>query len=383
MLATFTPERIAAPLRSLARCAPPVGEAARTQCSRYTPSASLLPVTNSLSAGRAAGIPSRCRTAGPSPARGLVMGVVLAVLVAAAGVVEVREVELVDALVLDQLQQAGRSWALSWVMVKRTPTLRPSVAAQADAVQRRVEGAFLAAEAVVGLADAVEADADVVESRLGDAVDVGFVDQRAVGRQADVEAHGLGAAGDVEDVRPQQRLAAGEDQHRHAEGLEVVHHAEDFLGRQLAGEILVGGNRVAVLAGQVAAPDQVPDHHRAGRIALRAERRGVAFRCMYWVMRNIRSASESASPVFLRMRVLYRMSWARQAVAQQGAIGPPGPRPRRGSGRAPWRTGCRASRQMARAAVAVGDEGQRADAPRPGRRRCASSTSHTLMPLAV
>ncbi len=151
------------------------------------------------------------------------------------------------------------------------PTLMPRVVTQADAVHRGVEGALHATEVVVGFLDAVQADADVIEADGGNAVDIAFVDQRAVGGQADVEAHVLGAVGDVEDVGPQQRLAAGENQHRHAEALEVVHHGEDFGGGQLAGEILVGRNRVAVLAGQVAAPDQIPDHHRAGRIALGAE----------------------------------------------------------------------------------------------------------------
>ena len=59
-------------------------------------------------------------------ARGLEMRVVLAVLVAAPGVVEVREVELVDAFVLRPARAApaGRA-ALSCVSVKRRPTLMP------------------------------------------------------------------------------------------------------------------------------------------------------------------------------------------------------------------------------------------------------------------
>jgi hypothetical protein len=44
------------------------------------------------------------------PARQLVLGVVLAILVAAPGIVKVREIEAVDTFVLDQLEQrrAGR-----------------------------------------------------------------------------------------------------------------------------------------------------------------------------------------------------------------------------------------------------------------------------------
>ena len=80
---------------------------------------------------------------------------------------------------------------------------------------------------------------------------------------------GLGALGDLEDVGPQQRLAPRQDQHRHPEGLQLVHHPEDLIGAQLAGEVLVGRDRITVLAGEVAAPDEVPDHHRARRVALR------------------------------------------------------------------------------------------------------------------
>ena len=50
---------------------------------------------------------------------------------------------------------------------------------------------------------------------------------------------------------------------------QVVHHAEHFVSAQLAGKVAVARDRVAVLAGEVAAAHQVPDHHRARRIATR------------------------------------------------------------------------------------------------------------------
>jgi hypothetical protein len=196
-----------------------------------------------------------------------VQRVVLAVLVAAPGVVQVREIEAVDALVLDQPEQAGQVLMIVLGHGEAHADLEPGIAAQADAGQRQVEGALHAAELVVRGAEAVEADADVVVADGADAVEHGRVDQRAVGGQRGEEAHLLRARRDLENVRPQQRLAAGKDQRRNAEGLELVHDAEHLGGAQLAGEVLVGGNRIAVLAGQVAAPDQVPDHHRAGRLS--------------------------------------------------------------------------------------------------------------------
>ena len=91
----------------------------------------------------------------------------------------------------------------------------------------------------------------------------------------------LGARRDVEQVLAQQRLAAREDQRRHARGLEVLQHPEHLGRAELAREVDVRGDRVAVHARQVAAPHQVPDHHRPGRLAPwragsapRGERRG-------------------------------------------------------------------------------------------------------------
>ncbi len=195
------------------------------------------------------------------------VGVVAAVLVAAAGIDQVRQIDLVDGLRLGKIEQRRKVLRIVHGHGEAQPDLDGARLELPDGGERRVEGAGLAAEAVVHFADAVEADADIVVADRGDAVGGGLVDQRAVGRQADIKAHRLGAGGDVEDVGAQQRLAAREDQHRHAEGLQVVHDPEHLLGRQLAGEIDIAGDRVAVLAHQVAAPDEIPDHHRARRRA--------------------------------------------------------------------------------------------------------------------
>jgi len=120
-------------------------------------------------------------------------------------------------------------------------------------------------------ADAIEAHAHVIKPHLGDAAHVALIYEGAIGGQRNVETHPFCPSGDVEDVRAQQRLAAGQDEHRYAKRLEVIHHAEDLPRRQLARKVLVGGDRIAVLACEVAATDQVPDHHGAGRMALRPE----------------------------------------------------------------------------------------------------------------
>lgn len=190
------------------------------------------------------------------------------------------------------------------------------LAAQAHGRQRGVEAALLLAEAVVGLAQAVEADADVVEAGLGDALDVAFVDQRTVARQRHEHPGLARMGGDLEEVRVHQRFAAGEDQHAHSGGAQVVDAAKDFRGLQLATEVAVGGGGVTVLAGQVAAPRQVPDHHRGAPAAGAARRRrvlGEAAQVMADPQHGRSSFCARRRPVFFRMRLLTSISSARQS----------------------------------------------------------------------
>src|SRR5690606_38463662 len=146
------------------------------------------------------------------------------------GVVQVRKIELVDLLRIHELQQFGQFMGVVLGDGEPQSHLDAALAAQADAAQGGVEGPRAAAEAVVGGARSVDADADVVVADLRNGVDVAAVDERAVGGQPHVKPQRLGAARDVEDVRPQQRLAAGEDQHPYTAGLEVVHHGINLGG---------------------------------------------------------------------------------------------------------------------------------------------------------
>jgi len=181
----------------------------------------------------------------------------------------VREVEAVDPLVFDEGQQLRQIVRVLLGHREADADLQAEIATQPNTLQRCLEGPAHLPETVMRGADAVERHPDVVEVAVGDAVNVGRVDEGAIGRQADVEAQRLGAAGDVEDVGPQQWFAAGEDQHRHAKTLQIIHHRKDFFAAQFAREVPVGGDRVAVFAGQVAAPNEVPDHDRRWRIPLR------------------------------------------------------------------------------------------------------------------
>jgi len=60
----------------------------------------------------------------------------------------------------------------------------------------------------------------------------------------------------------QEWFAAGKEDHRHPEGLEVVQEGQALLQRQLPLRLGGRGLGVAVDAFQVAAAGDVPDHHR-------------------------------------------------------------------------------------------------------------------------
>ncbi len=233
------------------------------------------------------------------------IGVGVAVAVAAAGIDEVREVELVETLRLHEVEHGGQAFDIALGDGEAQADLDAVLPEQADALKRGVVGARDAAEPVVDGADAVQAHADIVVADLGDALGRRLVDQRPVRGQADIEAHCLRPGRDGEDVGPQQWLAAGEDQHRNARGLQVVHDLEDLLGRELAREVHVAGERVAVDAVQVAAPDQVPDHHRARRLRV-AHRRGLDELAheLAQAEHDLSPYPASLSPVFFRMRLL-------------------------------------------------------------------------------
>ncbi len=194
----------------------------------------------------------------------LVMGIGLAAAAAfaAAAVVEVRQVELLYIVFAHQRQQGRQLRVVVLGQGGAQANANAVPAAQVDGVHGRGEAALELAPVVVHRFQAVDADADVVVLRGGDLLDVLLVDQRAVGRQCNEEAALARVLGQFENVVAQQRFAAGKDQYADTGFVKIVDDLEGFGGVQLVAKYAVGGGGVAVLAGQVTAPQQVPDHHR-------------------------------------------------------------------------------------------------------------------------
>ena len=178
-------------------------------------------------------------------------------------------------LVPDQLQQGRQVVGIILCQGEPDTDFYARIPTQTNAVQRFFEGTALATKAIMGLFDTVQADTDIIETNRRDRGDIALVDQGTVRRQTDIKAHVLRVMRDFKNIRPEQRLPTGQNEYRNPERLEIVHHVKDFGSRQFARKVLVGRDRIAMLAGQVATPDQVPDHNRTRRIALGSERRGV------------------------------------------------------------------------------------------------------------
>jgi len=190
------------------------------------------------------------------------MRVGLAAALAAPAVVQVREIELLHVVLAHQRQQGGQLWVVVLRERGAQPDANAVLAAQVDGVHRGDEAALELAPLVMNRFQAVDADADIVVLRRSHLLDIALVDQRAVGRQRHEEALFAGMGGELEDVVPQQRLATGKDQHTHTGFVQIVDDLQGFARIQLVAKFAVGGGGVAVLAGQVAAPQQIPDNHR-------------------------------------------------------------------------------------------------------------------------
>ena len=80
---------------------------------------------------------------------------------------------------------------------------------------------------------------------------------------------------------------------------EILQRLHRLFVAELAGKIDIRRDRVAVAAAQVAAPSQVPDHHRLDRAVCfdaRALASGSTSWCMYSVRRNIEPTPSLAEP---------------------------------------------------------------------------------------
>ena len=250
--------------------------------------------------------------------------IVAAVLVAAPGVDEMREIELVDPLRYGEIDQIRQLMMIVLRHGEAQARLHAAPSTFAQARERRVECAFAAAKPVMRRAEPVEADADIVIADICDAPGEFGVDQRAVGGQGRIEAEIDRALRNVEYVRAQQRLAAGQDQDGRTRGLDVVHHAEDLGCRQLAGKIDIRGDGIAMLALQIAAPHEIPDDDGARQIAMRSDRRRRA-----QFAQELRQSEHDASsrarrarrmPVFLRISVENNMSDDRHAAPSSSTM---------------------------------------------------------------
>ncbi len=142
MLATFTPEALPPHAASLARmCASRSGLVATHPEQEIGPVRIVIAGDELLCQTTLLVVPGRVEEQVHRAARGLEVGVAAAILVAAPGVVEVRKIELVDALVFGEPEQRGQVGGVVLGHGEAQTDLDAPIAAQAQASERGIEGA--------------------------------------------------------------------------------------------------------------------------------------------------------------------------------------------------------------------------------------------------
>ena len=192
---------------------------------------------------------------------GQVMCVFAAVDVAAPRVIEMRKIKLLHPLLTHQGQQRREVMRVQCSHGVAQAHFDLSRMQMPHRGQTALERALESAKLVVRFTQTIQADADVIKINRRDAIGHRRINQRAIGRKAGVKPHGLGACSDFKNIGTQQRLTPREDEHRHAKVVQIVHHLKDLMRAQLACVVMIGRLRVAMLASEVAATDQIPDHH--------------------------------------------------------------------------------------------------------------------------
>src|ERR1041384_2955347 len=129
----------------------------------------------------------------------------------------------------------------------------------ADAAHRRIERAFLAAEQIICLSNAIERNANVGRADLLQTYGRRLVDERAVRGECDAQAFAGRMLHQIKCVWSRERFAAREQQCRHIVRREVVDVVERLLVRQLSRVLQREAVRVTMNATQVARTGDVPD----------------------------------------------------------------------------------------------------------------------------
>jgi hypothetical protein len=134
-----------------------------------------------------------------------------------------------------------------------------------DAGERLREGTRNAAEGVVASRiGTVQADAHPPDAGLDQLFRDGFCDECPVRREDHPEPQSVPVSGDLVDVRPKERLAARQDDHRFPDSRDFVEEPQALFGAELPLVRPAQRRGAAVSARQVTAPGHLPGNHPKG-----------------------------------------------------------------------------------------------------------------------
>ena len=172
------------------------------------------------------------------------------------------EAHPIDALFLDKIKNLIH--LLDIVVVDSKAQAHPL--AHSHAVLNACHGLCIcsrhAPEFIIHILQPVQGNAHITHAYILDAPGHFPGNQGAVGGEGGTHAGCLGVLCQLEEIRPDQWLAPGKEQHRHTEVSQVIYKPLRFLRGQLILVFPRIGLHIAVHTSEVASPGGIPDHHR-------------------------------------------------------------------------------------------------------------------------
>ena len=172
------------------------------------------------------------------------------------------EADAVDVLTLDKIKDIVQ--LLNIVVIDGKPqsyTLSHSHAVL-NACHGLLEGPLHAPELVINILQAVQGNPHITYANLLDTGSHLTGNQGAVGGQGRAHPLLLGILRQLKEIRANQRLAAGKQQHRHMKIRQVINKSLGLRRGQLILVFLAVRAHVAMTAFQVAGLGGIPHHHR-------------------------------------------------------------------------------------------------------------------------
>ncbi len=157
--------------------------------------------------------------------------VILAVVITATGIVQMREIELVDLFLFHKVQKTGKVLIIFAGHGETNANRQSGTTAQFCPAKGKIKTAFKTAKIIMCCAKSIQTDPDIVIVGGGNLIDVSIINQGPVARQCDIETKFFGIGRNIKNIGPHKRFPTRQDQHRNIEITQIFHGMENLFCR--------------------------------------------------------------------------------------------------------------------------------------------------------